>query len=427
MSYEFMNSINKYNAIGDSYNKNLSQRLVDSTFDMATNTFFVEAQIGNTDKYEQLEVIMDSAISKSNLQTNLYDVSSYKKIIFRNISYKPKLGQYFRFDEFTWMCMETSHNNTTSKCLMQRCNNKLYSLDNDNLIETYCCIKDVTQQGTGLQYKEDFSSQGSLGALIVPVNDITLKYHIDQRMHLLGRYYKVAKVDTENTLLDYDIQEGILVIKLQEDYKNTNTDSDFMADRYKYTNRPDIKFIYEKTLSYNLNETFTIPMAITKDGQPYTMIPVKYDLTKCEFITNIDNTFKINDYGIGKLKIYFHENNFDEIIEIDINCVNEIGITPTYKIINIDQSFDDFNLKYNVEKTYSCKKYIGDNLVNDEFEVSYIVNNIVDISKIIINTSVKDEIDIFNREKSIITGNIEISFKDKSNDIVTSKIITFKK
>lgn len=410
--------------IGTEYYKNHSQHILNKSFLNASNVYDVKAQIGNTREYEPITVRIGTALAKSNLQTNLYDKQNYKKISFSDLNYRPRLGQYFKMQdgsiEFTWLTIETDNEfNMFNTVIVQKCNSRLYSLDsNNNLMEIFCTTKDVTQYGTSLLTGSQADYPNTLGTSIVPITRETLKLYEGQRVMMLNKFWKITKINNENSSVEYGlVNQGILRLTLQQNLENLETDS-IMADRYLFHSRPNIQLEYEKLMTFNIGDKFRVPIKILKNGVEYDELSISYNILDCPTLSEENGEFTMLGYGENNLKIHLSEPDYDEIILININCVDTNISKVRYKIDNESQAYDNYFVKRFVEKTYILNKYIDDVLVNSNATPSFELKDILDESKIEVSI-VGEKIIIYNI--GLTSGSIEISFDD--NGVITKQSI----
>lgn len=194
----------------------------------------------------------------------------FKKLLFKNPSEAPALGQFFQFDNNYWIVSNIENiKNIASSCVIRRCNNLLRWKDFDTgIIYSQPCVIDYLIKET-----RDYSTGGA--SLVQPSGfmEIFSQFNIrtnkirPNRRFIFGNpnnwnAYKImgGGVNNHNNLFTSDMNSvGLLRLSLLANQVNEDTDDlvNGVADSGEYA----------YTLSLNVS---TLSMAI---GDSYVVIP----------------------------------------------------------------------------------------------------------------------------------------------------------
>jgi len=118
------------------------QQLVNSQFEIASDYFVIQKQNRTTGLWGDIGVRLTFPYSLKEQSTIKDD---FRKIIFKDSSNQPKLGDLYSFNNYYYMCIDTgTYESITTTCIVQRCNVELKFTAatpiTENIISIYACV-----------------------------------------------------------------------------------------------------------------------------------------------------------------------------------------------------------------------------------------------------------------------------------------------
>ena len=219
----------------------------------------------------------------------------YRKIIFRDLNFKPELGSRYKFDNNIWIVYSTDNiKSTHSSCYIRRCNNTINLQDQYGNIHQEPCIIDVKPTKSGIVEQEYMSIPIARQVLMYQLNKWTQSLFINSRIMFNRQVYKIGAImelDRTETFNENSIK--FIKCYLDNDLKNEYDNEELQVADYK-------------TYNYSVN---TVQDLIGEIGQEGTM----------------SATVSLNEeIQEGKIKWYSSDDN---IISIEKE-------TGSYKLIN---------------------------------------------------------------------------------------------
>ena len=213
----------------DNYFLNELQEKVWADWEYRPNRADVEQETGvGTEQYFPLEVVVQNI--KNDKGEKVSD--DYKRLVFREINYKMRLGGRFRFsfdfdleqpdeEKSVWLVTNRDSTTPTSSVVVTRCNGTLGSIwvDKDGKSHYHYepCISTNKISGVNFHYASEIIVQQSQIILIVQHNQYTRDYQVNQRF-ILGydKVYKVKGMDKFNSLTTYNPEDVDMIVLYAE-------------------------------------------------------------------------------------------------------------------------------------------------------------------------------------------------------------------
>lgn len=289
----------------------------------------------------------------------------YKKIIFPDLSYKPKLGSRYRFDNNIWLVYSTDNIlSATSNVYIRRCNNTLNIEDKYGNIYREPCYIDYKINETQLQ--REYSIEVPSGRLQVQCqyNEHTKDIRINNRFLFGKNAYKVRSCSDYDRRSTFD-DKSARVLSFYIDYDNISKD-----DRF------DLGVANYKEYNYKITaNTYSIDNIVGYSGEIKSNVildneivnePIVWTSTNLN-IASIDNNgkFVLNSLGQCDLIGSMVNNN-------DIKL--EIKVTVTDALINKSEVIISPNVHYiklNEAQQYSVFEYINGNKTGTIFDFEF--------------------------------------------------------
>lgn len=286
-----------------------------------------EMEIGS-EKYEPLEVVIQNI--KNDKGEKVSD--DYKRIVFKYVDYKVRIGTKFRFslnfdldepneDKSIWIVTNRDSTIPTSGAVISRCNGTLGSIymdANGKSVQHYepvICTTDL--KSVGLTYNNVIVTPNAQIYMVVQHNEYTRNYYLNQRF-IVG-YDKVYKV------------KGI---------NNFNSLSTFKPDDV------GTMILYADLDEISPKDNFTTRIAFNKEGEGVTEIPEAPTENNYSFKLVLPEKMPTELYSTPiefKAALFNGENEIDAPIHVEASLAG--ASTPTNYYELIDNGNGEFTLR----------------------------------------------------------------------------------
>ena len=119
----------------------------------------------------------------------------YRKIIFRDLNFKPELGSRYRFDNNIWIVYSTDNiKSTHQSCYIRRCNNTINLQDKYGNIHQEPCIIDIKPTKSGITEQEYMSTPVARQVLMYQYNEWTKPLFVNSRIMFNRQVYKIGSI-----------------------------------------------------------------------------------------------------------------------------------------------------------------------------------------------------------------------------------------
>jgi len=184
------------------------------------------------------EAVLKNLFTKIDCRINsLVDAKSgqrvnddYKKLIYKNLDYQPKLGQRYYFDKNIWIIYSVdSIRADSSSSYIRRCNNTINTVLEDGSIHIEPCYIDYKITESQIQHKDNIDTPDSRIEVICQNNSYTSKYKINTRIMFNGSVYKIRQFVNFINSETFN-NNSCYVLKFYADYENTNETDDLQQN-----------------------------------------------------------------------------------------------------------------------------------------------------------------------------------------------------
>jgi hypothetical protein len=203
------------------------QDIIDERFTYATDYKVIQEQVANGGTtYQDVGVRVTHAIS-SGLTENF--AKETKKIIFQTYDHPQELGKMYKFDDFTWITVNSNEiTSASSHSIVRKCNNILKwvdAIDSTKLYQWECVF---TKQFTGTNFDDGNKGVPQIAGqfwVIVQQNAQTNLIKFNQRFMFDGHTFQVIQIDNH-------LSKTYMTLKLKEiDIQaNDNVDDNISND-----------------------------------------------------------------------------------------------------------------------------------------------------------------------------------------------------
>lgn len=353
MSY--YNTFLKSSKTPSEFHRTALQEFVDYEFDNASTYYTdVEEEIAfGTLKFKPCTVRINTIVdAKTGQRVN----DDYKKIIFKDLTYSPRLGTRYRFNDNIWIVFSTDNTKTdTSSVYVRRCNNTINTQDKYGNIHKEPCYIDykITETQPFRELRIDVPN----GRIWVQCqyNEWTKNIDVNSRFMFGGNTYKLRerhKFDRTKTFED----SSIPTISFYADYDEIAPDDNIELEvanykEYKYA------ITVPNEISGSVGNTGKINYSVSLDG---TMIDeeVLFESTN-EEILKVDSDGNYIMVGIGDCNIIVklkNNNSFNTSAKVSVSDASIIiykdVIEPEIRTIKINktQNYTIYEYKNNTRE-----------------------------------------------------------------------------
>lgn len=283
----------------------------------------------------------------------------YKKVLFQDLKYLVRIGDYIEFDDNCWIVIDTD-SNLRNSAIVEKCNYTLKWIDKFNKIHKMpCYAENATFYSLGVKF-EDVNTPDLKLKITMPWNKKSKGLYLGQRFLFHKRSAYII------TSLDYTQASeqdcyGILSILMTQKGASIHPKDDLEND-LAYNGSFDYNLsIKENDLILSKGDTLKLNPLLYVDGQLQNNDNYQFKwISSSEEIVNIDDNGLLTcvDNGIANITVMLKSNN-----DITNSIVCEITSVPT----------DNEEIKLEGDETLVWT-------TNQIFKASKIVNGIEDIS-----------------------------------------------
>lgn len=197
------------------YYREHMQELINSQWDNTTRLYTVQEEYPYASlSFRNVEVHMTHALDKS---TNKKQGDDFRELIFKDIDYNVRLGNYYKFDNANWIAVNLDEANLTTKnIIIRRCNNILKWKKLDGTICSYPCILNYDVTSNNPLIDNNIITPNNKIGITVQANTNTLSLKVNKRFLFGGRPFKI--IGYNNYMIDtISGSQSIMYIEVQLD------------------------------------------------------------------------------------------------------------------------------------------------------------------------------------------------------------------
>lgn len=321
----------------------------------------------------------------------------YRKIIFRDLSFKPELGSRYKFDNNIWIVYSTDNiKNVHSSCYIRRCNNTINLQDKYGNIHQEPCIVDIKPTKSGITEQEYMSTPVARQVLMYQYNEWTKPLFVNSRIMFNRQVYKIGSImelDRAETFdansikfvkcyVDNDLVNEYDNEELQvADYKDYNYSVNVInnligtkngAGTLTATVSLENKEVNENVYWYSSNEDI---ISIDKDTGNYQMNNSGKAIIYAKMINN-ENFYSEINVEVSDEQLNIYKNIISPKVDyIPLNSTQEYEV---YETLNGNKTDTQFEIK-----VFGMKdKYYTFNKNGNVFKIKNILQNENDLLQV---------------------------------------------
>lgn len=314
----------------------------------------------------------------------------YRKIIFRDLNFKPELGSRFKFDNNVWIVYSTDNiKSVHSSCYIRRCNNTINIQDKYGNIHQEPCIIDIKPTKSGIIEQEYMSIPIARQVLMYQLNDWTKTLFINSRIMFNRQTYKIGAImelDRTETFnpesikfvkcyLDDDLTNEYDNEELQvADYKTYNYSIRVIKDLIGIKGQTGVleSSVYlndeekqEKINWYSSNENI---ITINKETGSYEMLNSGNAIIYAKMANNENFCEEVN-VEISEQQLNVYKNIINP--SVDYIPLNNVQNYEVYETLNGNKT----NTKFEISLSGMKEKYYSFSENGNEFSIKNILQN----------------------------------------------------
>lgn len=247
------------------YWRELRQAAVDDTWFDTSTVSRVEGQTSVGKKTYACESVQLNSVLDPKTGSSLGD--NFRKIIYRNLAEaeitedttktKRFLGKYYKFDNYTWLTINTNTNvGAIATAIVEKCNNTLKWYDANGVFHIYPCVFERSLSSTGFDYGSKGVAEVSATSLIkVQRNAETETIQYNQRFLFDERAFQVKQINNHISSTYMELYIFEIQIQANDDLKNNiaNTENEISPTTTETILSPDInKILQGRTQEFSI-------------------------------------------------------------------------------------------------------------------------------------------------------------------------------
>jgi len=289
-----------------------------------------------------LDINNSGLIEYALIQDNSRSESVYdEKILLCKKDSSFEVGNYYNWKNFNWMLTESDVRviDSHKKFFVAKANGLLNFLDKSGTIRSFPCTYKISS-GTETDTKENKYIEVLDGEAIVRVQSNEFTQQLSRANDGVSQRFIFSRFECYELKNIYtSVQEGVIILKLQQSEINTNKDKQVEYDGEliwiaDYEDRPVYSIDIDQSNSeINTSSTLQLTAQITKDGQMY--------VDEIEWLTSNEAIATINQDGLvttllleGSVAITARlKDNTSVFDTVDITVTNTIVDDFSYSVI----------------------------------------------------------------------------------------------
>lgn len=170
------------------------QQYIDYEFENSSSIYDIEEELTfGTQVYTAAQVRVNHAINSAT-GSKLGD--DYRQFIFKDMAHPKGLGYRYKFNNNTWLCMNSdTYKFVTASTTVRRCNNLLKWKDQYGVIRQEPCVIDYAYSGTQVDFDQAINIPSGNLVVSVQYNQYTSGIKINDRFIFGSQAFKVRSLN----------------------------------------------------------------------------------------------------------------------------------------------------------------------------------------------------------------------------------------
>jgi len=257
-----------------------------------------------------------------------------KRIVFKDLDFVCESGDLLQFSGYEWLVVTTNNIDHIKSCIVMQCSGSLIFTKN-HVSYTVPYLLNTSGQGMGLDDNQMkyFSEISNFIFMRIPDNNVNRLLETNDLLKLGRRSYKIVA--------DSDIvNNGILIFKMEVVLENAVT--------HTYL----VNILNGSSVSIQNGTTLQLQVE-TKDNDDVISNPTLTYSSSNTAIANVSNSGLVTSVAVGNCVITVSGHGVSDTINLTI--VSSVQDNITYTLTSV--SLPDYEIKYNIQKTYTAKKF----------------------------------------------------------------------
>lgn len=287
----------------------------------------------------------------------------YRKIIFRDLSFKPELGSRYKFDNNIWIVYSTDNiKSVHSSCYIRRCNNTINLQDKYGNIHQEPCIIDIKPTKSGVTEQEYMSTPVARQVLMYQYNEWTKPLFVNSRIMFNRQVYKIGSIMELDRTETFDANS----IKFVKCYVDNDLVNEYDNEELQVADYKD--YNYSVNVINNLigtkNGVGTLTATVSLDNEEANENVYWYSSNE-DIISIGKDTGNYQMNNSGKATIYAKMINNE-------NFYSEINVEVSDEQLNIYKNMISPKVDYiplNNTQEYEVYETLNGNKTDTQFEI----------------------------------------------------------
>lgn len=287
----------------------------------------------------------------------------YRKIIFRDLSFKPELGSRYKFDNNIWIVYSIDNiKSVHSSCYIRRCNNTINLQDKYGNIHQEPCIIDIKPTKSGVTEQEYMSTPVARQVLMYQYNEWTKPLFVNSRIMFNRQVYKIGSIMELDRTETFDANS----IKFVKCYVDNDLVNEYDNEELQVADYKD--YNYSVNVINNLigtkNGVGTLTATVSLDNEEANENVYWYSSNE-DIISIGKDTGNYQMNNSGKATIYAKMINNE-------NFYSEINVEVSDEQLNIYKNMISPKVDYiplNNTQEYEVYETLNGNKTDTQFEI----------------------------------------------------------
>lgn len=306
------------------------QQYIDYEFENSSSIYDIEEELTfGTQVYTTAQVRVNHAINSAT-GSKLGD--DYRQFIFKDMAHPKGLGYRYKFNNNTWLCMNSdTYKFVTASTTVRRCNNLLKWKDQYGVIRQEPCVIDYAYSGTQVDFDQAINIPSGNLVVSVQYNQYTSGIKINDRFIFGSQAFKVRSLnDFFQNQTGLNSTTPLLYLDV---YKDSIAEGDDLVNGIPISNLNYTISLDTTTINQAIGYTTQLNATVKRNNEIYST-PITWSSSN-PLIATVDNNGNINLIANGNCVISAKMTDNNSVVascNVTVQAVptniREVRITP---------------------------------------------------------------------------------------------------